>query len=372
MTFENHAAYLVDKQNKPLEVRPAPYTKPAANEIVVRAQAVAINPIDLVAQNAAKMAFGYLSNLHVLGHDVAGEVVEVGTGPDAAIFRLGDRVVGHAVSFDKRSKGASEGAFQEYVVLRCSLAAKIPESLSYERACVIPLGLSTAASGLFQKDMLALSPPQASSTKQSIERVVIWGGSTSVGSNAIQLARAAGYEIITTTSPKNFEYAKALGASHVFDYNDPETPNKIIASLKGKICAGAMAIGDGSLEACIDIVGASSGKKFVAQASIPLDMAKSMPGMLSMVNVMLFWKGKMALKSKVKGVSTKFVNGTDVMANEVGKACYTDFLGQALAAGRFVPKPDPHVVGHGLEAVQEAFNYYRENTISTSKVVVTL
>jgi NADPH:quinone reductase-like Zn-dependent oxidoreductase len=372
MTPENHAAYLIDKQNKPLEVRSAPYTKPAANEIVIRAHAVAINPIDLVAQNAAKMAFGYMSNLHVLGHDVAGEVVELGTGPDAAIFKLGDRVVGHAVSFDKRSKGAPEGAFQEYVVLRCSLVAKILESLPYERACVIPLGLSTAASGLFQKDTLALNPPQASSTNPSTEIVVIWGGSTSVGSNAIQLARAAGYEVITTTSPKNFTFAKALGASQVYDYNDPETPKKIIAFLKGRHCAGAMAIGDGSLEACIDIVSVSPGKKFVVQVSIPLEMAKSMPGMLSMINVMLIWKGKMALKSTIKGVSTKFINGTDLMANEVGKVVYTDFLGQALAAGRFVPKPDPYVVGHGLEAVQEAFNYYRENTISTSKVVVTL
>jgi len=133
-----------------------------------------------------------------------------------------------------------------------------------------------------------------------------------------------------------------------------------------------VATGNGSIEACIDIVAASDGKKFVAQITVPLDVVKSMPGILSMVNVMVLWKGKMMVKSMVKGVSTNMVNGTDVMANEVGKACYTNFLEQALASGRFVPKPDPHVIGHGLEEVQRAFDYYRENTISTSKLVVTL
>jgi len=173
MAPENHAAYLVNKQNKPLEVRSAPYTKPAANEIVIRAHAVAINPIDPIVQVTAKVAFGYVDNLHVLGHDVAGEVVEVGTGSDASLFKLGDRVVGHAVSFDKRSKGASEGAFQEYVVLRCSLVARLPESLSYERACVIPLGLSTAGSALFQKDMLALAHPRASAITAQNEMLIV-------------------------------------------------------------------------------------------------------------------------------------------------------------------------------------------------------
>jgi NADPH:quinone reductase-like Zn-dependent oxidoreductase len=372
MAFENHAAYLVDKQNKPLEVRSAPYTKPGLDEIVIRARAIAINPIDLVMQVSAKVAFGYISNLHVTGNDVAGEIVEIGNITDKSLFRIGDRVVGHAVSFDKRSKGAPEGAFQEYVVLRSNLTAKIPDNMPYERACVLPLGLSTAASGLFQKDMLNLTHPKATKPTPRNETLVIWGGSTSVGSNAIQLARAAGYEIITTTSPKNFAYAKELGASQVFDYNAHDTPKKIIEHLKGKRCAGAMAIGNASLEACIDIVAASEGRKFVAQITIPLDMVRSMPSILGLVKVMLIWKGKIGITSMAKGVSTKFVNGSDVMANEVGKAIYTDFLGQALSAGTFVPKPDPHVVGHGLEAVQKAFDYYRENKISTSKVVVTL
>ncbi|KAF2242016.1 putative alcohol dehydrogenase [Trematosphaeria pertusa] len=370
MPFQNHAAFLVDKQNKPLEVRSAPYTKPGPDEFVIRAAAVVINPVDLIMQVAAKLAFSYISNLHVLGHDVAGEIVEVSDNVDATQFKVGDRVVGHAVGFDKRSKGAPEGAFQEYVVLRTNLSAKIPDYISYDRACVIPLGFSTAACGLFQKGTLALAHPKTSKPISQDKTVLVWGGSTSVGANAIQLARAAGYDV-TTASPKNFELAKELGASQAFDYNDPDTSNKIIQYLKGKTCAGALSIGCGSLEACITITAAPQRNKVVVQCSVPLVMTHARPGMLGLVG-MVFWFVKMAITARIKGVSTKMVNGSDLMANEVSQACYPDFLGQAMSAGQFVPKPDPYVVGHGLEAIRQAFDYYRNNKISASKLVVTL
>jgi NADPH:quinone reductase-like Zn-dependent oxidoreductase len=49
------------------------------------------------------------------------------------------------------------------------------------------------------------------------KRVFVWGGASSVGGNAIQSARAAGLEVLTTASGRNFEYVKKLGASVVFD-----------------------------------------------------------------------------------------------------------------------------------------------------------
>ena len=75
--------------------------------------------------------------------------------------------------------------------------------------------------------------------------VIVWGGSTSVGCNAIQLATAAGYDVVTTCSPKNFDYAKSLGAVLAFDYASPTVVADITAALQGKTAAGAMAIGAG-------------------------------------------------------------------------------------------------------------------------------
>lgn len=72
------------------------------------------------------------------------------------------------------------------------------------------------------------------------------GGATSVGSNAIQLAAAVGYEVITTASPRNSNYVKKLGASQVFDHNDKTVVEDIIEAFKGKTIAGALTIGTGS------------------------------------------------------------------------------------------------------------------------------
>jgi len=61
---------------------------------------------------------------------------------------------------------------------------------------------------------LALRHPSATA-QHTGETVLVWGGSTSVDSNAIELAVAAGYHVITTASPDNFEYVTPLGASKV-------------------------------------------------------------------------------------------------------------------------------------------------------------
>ncbi|KAI2779944.1 zinc-binding oxidoreductase CipB [Daldinia loculata] len=379
MPPENHAAYLVNPRARPLEVKSAPYTAPGPDEIVVKNGAIAVNPIDYGKQCGGDHLFGWLKYPIVLGSDVAGEVVEVGTGGKAAqLFKLGDRVVGHAVGLDKRSSKPSEGAFQEYTVLRSHLAAKIPDDLSYEKACVLPMGISTASCGLFMKDYAALRYPTSSyeypSDQTPPTAFIVWGGSTSVGTNAIQLAKAAGYDVLTTASPKNFEYVRELGASQVFDYNDPNTPSAMIAALKNKNCAGAIAIGKGSLEACIDIVAAVPGRKFVAQASIPLDAAKVPGNIAGLVGVMtgyIWWNVSRTFHAKIKGVSVKFIWGTDLMANEVGGMIYNDFLPVALASGQYKAKPEPQVVGKGLEHIQDALDINMRG-VSAAKVVVTI
>jgi NADPH:quinone reductase-like Zn-dependent oxidoreductase len=70
----------------------------------------------------------------VMGSDLAGEVVEVGKG--VTRFKVGDRVIGHAVGMDPKSNKSSEGAFQEYTIIRANMASPIPSSMPYENACV--------------------------------------------------------------------------------------------------------------------------------------------------------------------------------------------------------------------------------------------
>jgi len=361
----NTAAWIGAKQAK-LEVKPAPYTSPRENEIVVKNHAVAINPVDWIIQVAGNIMYRWITYPFVLGEDVAGEVVEVGKA--VTRFNVGDRVLGHAVGTDKDSNSSAEGAFQTYTVLLAHMAAPIPHTMPYERAAVLPLALSTAACGLFQKDHLALHYPSPTPTPTG-QTLLVWGGSTSVGSNAIQLAVAAGYEVITTSSPRNFAYVKELGASQVFDYNSTTVVKDIIAAFQGKTLAGALAIGTGSAEPCADIVHACNGNKFVSMTSPSVSFENGIT--VRVVLQLVSSNVSLQVKCRTRHIRTKFVFGSTLKENEVSTVIYEDFLPQALADGRYVAAPAPYVVGTGLEYVQTGLAAQRKG-VSAKKVVVSL
>ncbi len=361
----NTAAWLGAKQAK-LEVAPAPYTPPSDDEIVVKNHAVAINPIDWIIQVAGNIVFRWIKYPFVLGEDLAGEVVEVGKA--VTRFKVGDRVLGHAVGTDKDRNSPAEGAFQAYTVVLAHMAAPIPRAMPYEDAAVLPLALSTAACGLFQKDHLALQYPSAAPAPTG-QTLLVWGGSTSVGSNAIQLAVAAGYEVITTASPRNFDYVTKLGASQVFDYNSTTVVKDIIAAFQGKTLAGALAIGTGSAEPCADIVHACNGNKFISTVSQSVSLESGMT--VQLVLKLVSSNISLQVKCRTRRIRTKSVFGSTLKENEVSRVIYKDFLPQALADGRYVAAPEPYVVGTGLECVQTGFDAQRKG-VSAKKVVVSL
>jgi len=369
----NIAAWLVASRAR-LEVKPAPYTAPRENELVIRNYAVAINPLDWILQGAGSLFFSWMKLPFILGSDLAGEVVEVGAG--VSRFKVGDRVLAHAVGTDKKRNRPAESAFQHYTVVLAHLTAPIPDTLSYESAAVLPLGLSTAACGLFQQDQLALSHPAATAPPTG-KTLLVWGGSTSVGSNAIQLAVAAGYEVITTASPRNFAYVRQLGASHVFDYHSPTVVADVVEALRGKTSAGALAIGGSSALACVDIIHACSGNKFVSIATFPVDFQRlTQTGssgwqLLRQVPRLLAFGGSLLLKSRLRGIRTNSIFGTTLMDNEVSRVIYADFLPRALAEERYAAAPPPHVIGQGLAAIQAGLDAQRKG-MSAQKVVVAL
>ena len=369
----NEAVWLSAKRGE-LAIKPAPYTPPREHEIVVRNHAVGINPIDWLTPLIGDLAFPWLRYPFILGSDVAGEVVEVGTA--VSRFHVGDRVLGHAVGTDKTRNSPAEGAFQRYTVLLDHMAAPIPGALAYEKAAVLPLGLSTAACGLFQKDHLALDHP-STSPRRGDKAVLIWGGSTSVGSNAIQLAVAAGYHVVTTASPRNFDYVRRLGATEVFDYRSRTVVADVIRAFGGQTVAGALAIGLGSVEACLDIVHACKGGKFVSIATPSVSFDDAPIGsrralwLVPTIARMVLSNVSTTLKARRRGIRTKFIFGTSLLGNEVGRVIYVEFLPQALAAGSYVAAPDPVVIGRGLGQIEAAMKAQKRG-VSARKVVVSL
>jgi NADPH:quinone reductase-like Zn-dependent oxidoreductase len=362
----NTAAW-IPARNRPLEVGPAPYTPPAPDQIVVRNHAVAVNPLDWVIQVAGRLAYTWLTYPAVLGTDFAGEVVE--TGSKVTRFRVGDRVLGLAVGTDKDADSAAQGAFQHYTVVSEMLASPIPDALSFVDAAVLPLGLATAASALFQTKQLGLRHPSAH-PEPTGETVLIWGGSTSVGSNAIQLAVAAGYEVITTASPRNADYVTGLGATRVFDYRSPTVEADIIEAFGDRTLGGAVAVGPGSGPACVRVAGACRGNRFVSTATAPVtfengfSLPRTIAGMAG---------GMVALQVAAwrRGVRIRFVIGSDLKRNEVGPAIFRDFLPSALSEGRYQAAPRASVVGNSLADLQHAMDLQRKG-VSAEKLVVTL
>lgn len=366
----NRAAYQPGQKAPALEVRDAPYKPADADKLVIRTHAAAINPIDWLIQSRGDIMFTHLNYPFVLGSDVAGEVVEV--GKDVKRFKVGDRIVGFGRASDPKINDSAEGGFQLYTVLRPQMCSALPDSITYEQAAVIPLGIATAAAGLFEQTELGLDLPSEPAKPSNGQTVLIWGGSTSVGVNAIQLAAAAGYEVFTTASPKNHEYLRGLGASQVFDYKSPSVVADMVKALKGKTAAGALSIGHGAAEKLMEILDKSKGNKFVALATFPVPQ-KEPQNLVFLRTAAYFvsWTISYKIKGMMKGIKSNMLNAGMITNSEVGRGIFVDYLPKALAAGTFIPAPKAEVVGEGLESVQEAFNIQKKG-VSASKIVVKL
>ncbi|KAI1378442.1 GroES-like protein [Hypoxylon crocopeplum] len=336
----NNAAWIKAAKSHPFVVEPAPVWTPEANEILIKNHAVAINPVDGSLQAAGWWPLNYPT---VLGQDAAGVVAAV--GPGVTQFKVGDRVVGHAVGM--ATKRDQDNAFQEYTILQTNMTSIVPENIPFEKAAVFPLAMSTAACALYQETHLKLDLPKVPRPAPNGKTIIVWGGASAVGSNAIQLAINSGYEVITTASPKNFEYVKKLGASQVFDYKSETVEADLTNAMKGKTSAGALDCIGGKPQGILQqVLFKSQGVKAVAST-------------------------KRGWPEPPEGVVMYSIFGTTLKDNFVGKAIYNDFLSAALKAGTYVPAPETVVVGKGVGKIQDAVDLVNKG-VSASKLVVTL
>lgn len=113
------------------------------------------------------------------------------------------------------------GGFALYSSAPAGTVATIPSNISYADASVLPTAFDTAAVGLYSpasEGFLGLPFPSADSPSSG-RTIVVWGGSSSVGALATQLAVASGVKVIATASEHNFEFCKKCGASEVSNLN---------------------------------------------------------------------------------------------------------------------------------------------------------
>lgn len=229
----SYKAIHLDKPKAPWNVVTLSTPELSPNEVLIQVKALAINPVDWKIQD---IGFFVSSWPAVLGEDISGTIIS--TGSSVKRFQVGDRVLAHCQYL--MTKQNKHGGFQEIVVVPESSVAKIPDAMKESDATVLPLAVSTAAAGLYQPKSevcLELDLP-STKPKKSGKSILIWGGSSSVGTAAIQLAVASGLDVVTTCSKRNFELVQKLGAKP-FDYSSLSIVGDLVEELKKGEFVGA-------------------------------------------------------------------------------------------------------------------------------------
>jgi NADPH:quinone reductase-like Zn-dependent oxidoreductase len=196
------------------------------DQVRVRVEAFSINPMEYKIRSGSWSGGHPLTAPQGTARDVAGVIDQVGDGVSG--FAIGDRVYGSAPD-----------AAAEFAVLYSF--AHIPQELSFTDAASLPMAIETAARSL---DLVQAKPPAL---------ILLDGAAGGVGTAAIQLAVARGYEVIGTASEKNHAYLRSLGATPT-TYG-PGLADRVAALTDEKVDAAIDLQGKGSLPELIEITG---------------------------------------------------------------------------------------------------------------------
>ena len=196
---ETMRAVVIDRYGGPevLRLGTVPRPVPTRGQVLVRTRFIGVNPKDVVVRKGKfQIATGKKFPL-IVGHDIAGEVVEAGLGCE---FAEGDLVYG--MINDRAGR-----AYAEYAAVDCPQLAKAPSSIELRVAAAVPLASQTALQAL--RDNAQVKPGQ---------NVLINGASGGVGVFAVQIAKILGANVTAVCSHRNVELVSELGADRIIDY----------------------------------------------------------------------------------------------------------------------------------------------------------
>jgi alcohol dehydrogenase len=250
---------------------------PSSGEVLIEVFAASLNPIDYkIVQGALKMV-QKLSFPSPMGFDGSGIVAAVGS-------QVSGLAIGDPVYF--RAPRERRGSFAEQILIDQAFVTAKPERLSHQEAASLPLVALTVVQGL--KDRAKAKAGQS---------ILIHAGSGGVGSFAIQYAKALGLSVTTTTSSRNVEMVRALGADHVIaydqqDYRDLPGRYDIVFDTLGK-------------EATIDAFSVAKRGGAVVSISGPptAEMAAQLGAGFLMRNIMALLRRKVMAASRRTGVA---------------------------------------------------------------------
>ena len=187
-----------------LQIGERPTPEPQDHEVLVGVVATSVNPIDRRLRSGELQEYITRTFPVVPGWDLAGRIVKVGA--KVTDWQIGDEVLGLAFTWS-----IQHGSYAEYCPIDATSITHKPASISFEQAAALPLVSLTAWQALSEFGQL-----------QTGQSVFIQAGAGGVGSVAIPMAKHLGAKVYTTTSAKNRDYVKSLGADVVIDYNSED------------------------------------------------------------------------------------------------------------------------------------------------------
>ena len=193
-------AVAIEKIGRPkvLQYVKLPLPRPAAGEALVKVHAASVNPDDLLYRSGHLIIRKPMP--HILGADVAGEIVQIGAG--VAGWQPGDGV---AAAFDELGR-ERDGSYAEYCVIPAEQLVKLPDELGYRTA--------VAAGASFVNAWIALV---GNGSIQKSDRVVIHAAASSIGTSAVQIASVKGAQVIAIGSGEHAAQLREIGADVVLD-----------------------------------------------------------------------------------------------------------------------------------------------------------
>ena len=215
-----------------LQIGERPTPEPQDHEVLVGVVATSVNPIDRRLRSGELQEYITRTFPVVPGWDLAGRIVKVGA--KVTDWQIGDEVLGLAFTWS-----IQHGSYAEYCPIDATSITHKPASISFEQAAALPLVSLTAWQALSEFGQL-----------QTGQSVFIQAGAGGVGSVAIPMAKHLGAKVYTTTSAKNRDYVKSLGADVIIDYNsedyesslreyEPDGVNLVLEALLGNGTAEA-------------------------------------------------------------------------------------------------------------------------------------
>jgi NADPH:quinone reductase-like Zn-dependent oxidoreductase len=175
-----------------------PDPKPGAGELFIKVAATSVNPIDWKLRRGDRKDAMPLKLPAILGRDVAGTVVSLGSGAQG--FQTGDRVM-----------GLVNGAYAEFIVAKAEDLTRIPEGLNTEDAAALPLVVLTGSQLI--EDGVQPKPGQT---------VLVTGAVGNVGRTAVYVAKTHGMRVIAGVKASQRKDAETLGADQVVALDDDE------------------------------------------------------------------------------------------------------------------------------------------------------